>query len=156
MSAEADDLSVTALRMGRVSPPQDSSSETLPSVSAGNSQVTRSESSLARVQESNSAIVNPVLGSIASVRGEIDDALADMKLFRDGEPDEVLRAISGHAARLVEIVVQIMRIEAGMRNWRLVREEAERVITELKNQCFIASRGLSQRDLDFRMSGGQP
>lgn len=141
--------------MERVSPPQGSPSDTLPSVSPGNSQVTRSEGALARTQESNNTVVNPILGSINSVRGEIDDALADMRMFRNGEPDDVMRAISAHSARLVEIVVQIMRIEAGMRNWRPLREEAERTITELWQQYKVASRGLSSRDLEYRMSGGQ-
>jgi hypothetical protein len=95
----------------------------------------------------------PVLGSIVSVRTEIDDVLSDMKVFHKAEPDQVMGAVSAHSARLVEIVVQIQRIEPIRREWKPVREEAERVLSELKNQFAVASRVLAMRAQDWEMSG---
>lgn len=93
------------------------------------------------------------LGSITSVRGEIDDVMADMKLFHRAEPDQVMHAVSGHSARLVEIIVQIQRIEVVRREWKPVREEAQVVLNELKSQFSVASRILAQRKDDWEMSG---
>lgn len=97
-------------------------------------------------------VVNSVLGSVVSVRREIDDVLADMRVFHKVEPDQVMNAVSAHSARLVEIVVQIVRIETMRREWKPVREEAERVITELKNQFQIASRSLAVRQMDWEFT----
>lgn len=102
-------------------------------------------------------VVNTVLGSIASVQGEVDDVLADMKVFRNFEPDQVMSAVSAHSARLMEIVVQIGRIEVVRREWKPVREECDRVLGELKSQFQIASRLQAVREADWNMSGrGQP
>lgn len=98
-------------------------------------------------------VVNDVLGSIDSARKEIDDALADMRVFSNFEPDMVMSAVSQHSARLVEIAVQISRIEAVRREWRPVREEAERVISALKDQFQIASRLHAMREFDWNASG---
>lgn len=97
--------------------------------------------------------VNSTLGSVQGVRSEIDDALADMKVFSKFEPDQVMTAVSAHSARLVEIVVQISRIEHIRREWRPVREECERVIAELKAQFQIASRLHAMREFDWNASG---
>lgn len=97
--------------------------------------------------------VNAVLGTVQNVRTEIDDALADMKVFKNFEPDQVMAAISSHSARLVEIAVQISRIEHIRREWRPVREECERVVGELKNQLTIASRMHAIREFDWTASG---
>ena len=94
------------------------------------------------------------LGSIVSVRGEIDDVLADMKVFHKAEPDQVMAAVSAHSARLVEIVVQIGRVEVTRREWKPVREEAEKVLTELKAQFQVASRQIAIRQMDYEMSRG--
>lgn len=101
--------------------------------------------------QQQSAVI-PVLGSIKTVREEIDDVLADMRVFHKSEPDQVMGAVSAHSARLVEIVVQIQRIEAMRREWRPIREEAERVLAELKNQFQIASRSLAMRQMDWELS----
>lgn len=93
------------------------------------------------------------LGSIADIRSEIDDALADMRVFHRAEPDEVMRSVSGHSARMIEISIHISRIEAIRREWKPVREEADRVITELKNQFQVASRVFAMRQQDWEMSG---
>lgn len=105
----------------------------------------------------NTSQVFGVLGSIDSVRKEIDDAFADMKSFHNLEPDEVMRMCGGHSARLQEIRVQINRIEVVARQWKPIRErEIEPAIDELKQQYLIASRLHSVRELDFKMAGGQP
>src|SRR3954471_9762417 len=82
----------------------------------------------------------PGLGTIISVRKEIDDVLADMQDFHRAEPDMVMAAVSAHGARLTEIIVRIQRIEVVRREWKPVREEADKVLGELKSQFQIASR----------------
>lgn len=105
----------------------------------------------------NTSQVFARIGSIDSVRAEVDDAFADMKTFHNLEPDEVMRMCGGHSARLSEIRVQIQRIEVIHRQWKPIRtNEVEPTIEELKNQYLIASRLHSVRELDFKMAtGGQ-
>ena len=112
-------------------------------------------SSAALLVEMRSKVVNNVLGSMDSVRKEIDDALADMRVFHQFEPDRVMTAVSAHSARMVEIIVQISRIEVTRREWKPVREEAEKVLGEMKSQFQVASRQTAMRQLDYQMSGGQ-
>lgn len=97
----------------------------------------------------------PGLGSIVTVRKEIDDVMADMGDFYRAEPDMVMSAVSAHGARLVEIIVRITRIEVIMREWKPVREEAEKVLNELKSQFQVASRQVAIRQMDLQLSGGQ-
>jgi hypothetical protein len=94
----------------------------------------------------------PGVGSIASVRQEVDDALADMRAFYQSEPDQVIRAISGHAARLTEISITISRYEVQVKALRPVREEIDRVIKSLGDQFNYHSRLLSSRQLDYETS----
>lgn len=97
----------------------------------------------------------PGIGSIASVRAEIDDAFADMKGFHNQEPDEVMRLCGGHSARLSEIRVGIQRIEVVARQWKPVRErEVEPALDELRNQFSIASRLHAVREFDWKMATG--
>lgn len=97
------------------------------------------------------------LGSIDDVRVEVDDAFSDMRQFHQMEPDEVMRICSGHSARMSELRVQIQRIEDVHRQWKPVRtREVEPTLEELKQQYLIASRLQSVRELDWRMSVGQP
>lgn len=100
--------------------------------------------------------VVPGLGSIQTVRAEIDDVLADMKNFHRAEPDMVMSAVSAHGARLVEIIVQCQRIEVMRREWKPMREEADKVLNELKSQFQIASRLIAVRQMDFDMVRGAP
>jgi chaperonin cofactor prefoldin len=93
------------------------------------------------------------LGSIEDVRKEIDDAMADMRAFHRAEPDLVMQAVSAHSARLIEISIQVQRIEVVQRHWKPVREEADRVLAELRNQFQIASRLFAMRQADWEMSG---
>lgn len=98
-------------------------------------------------------VVNSILGSVESVRKEVDDVLADMKVFSQHEPDMVMKATSAHSARLIEVIVQCGRIEAVRREWKPVREECDRVLNELKSQFQIASRLMAMRQMDWDMSG---
>lgn len=99
----------------------------------------------------------PGLGSIDDVRTEVDDAFTDARGFHANEPDEVMRIVSGHSSRLSELRVQIMRIEDIHRQWKTVRvREIEPCLDELREQYAIASRLHSVRELDWKMSGGQP
>lgn len=96
-----------------------------------------------------------VHASIAEVRGEVDDAFADMKTFVGRQPDEIMRIARGHSARLSELRVLIMRVEDQFPQWRTVRtREVEPCLDELRDQFLCASRLESVRDLDFRMEGG--
>lgn len=98
----------------------------------------------------------PGLGSIQTVRAEIDDALEDMRLFHQNEPDVVIQAVSAHGARLAEIVTRIRRIEVRLRHWKATREEAEFVLGQLRDQYQMHSRLLTVRQLDQSLMGGQP
>lgn len=101
--------------------------------------------------------VFPAIGSIESVRQEVDDAFADATDFHTHEPDEVMRMCSGHSARLSELRVRIMRIEDFQRQWKQVRtRDIEPCLEELREQYAIASRLHSVRELDWKMSQGQP
>lgn len=129
---------------------------TLKMESTGNGGLSEPKTGLAEsVQRAAQAQKNSVagLGSIADVRKEIDDVLADMRVFHRAEPDQVMQAVSGHSARLVEIIIHIQRIEVVRREWKPVREEAQAVLTELKSQFQVASRLLAMRTQDWEMSG---
>lgn len=91
----------------------------------------------------------PVIGSIVTARSEIDDALADQTGFSGLDPDRVFEVVSAHSARMIELIVHISRIEVVRREWKPVREEAERVVTELRQQFQIASRRMASRELDW-------
>lgn len=96
------------------------------------------------------------LGTIADVRKEIDDVMADMRNFHQAEPDMVMEAVSAHGTRLLEIAIQIGRIEVVHREWKPVREEADRVLGELKFAFQVASRLVAIRGLDQEFMRGQP
>ena len=94
-------------------------------------------------------------GSIQTVRGEIDDAFADMKSFHNSEPDECMRMAGGHSARLSELRVRIMRVEDWEREWKNVRvREIEPTLEELERQWRNASRLHSVRELYCKMVAG--
>lgn len=99
--------------------------------------------------------VIPGLGSILSIRAEIDDVCADMANFHRSEPDVVMAAVSAHGARLTEVIIRIQRIEVVKREWKPVREEAEKALGELKSQFSIASRLIAIRQMDFDLLRGQ-
>lgn len=123
--------------------------------SVGNGGLSEPKNALAEsVQRAAAAQQNSVagLGTVAEVRNEIDDVLADMRVFHRAEPDQVMQAVSGHSARLVEIIIQVQRIEVVRREWKPVREEAQTVLTELKSQFQVASRLLAMRAQDWEMS----
>lgn len=103
---------------------------------------------------------NDVVGaSIDGVRQEIDDAFEDAQKFHQMDPDEVMRYVGGHSARLSYLRVRIMRIEeySSTRLWKDVRvREIEPCLEELERQWRNASRLHSVRELDFKMEGGTP
>jgi hypothetical protein len=102
------------------------------------------------------AVFSEIGGSIDSVRDEINEAFGAMKTFRDREPDEVMRLIGGHSARLSELRVRIQRIEDFHRQWRGIRtREIEPTLEELSKQFQVASRLLTVRELDWRIETGQ-
>jgi hypothetical protein len=94
------------------------------------------------------------IGSIDDVRSEIDDAHEDMREFYLNEPDEVMRKVSGHLARMTELSKEIRRIEGSARMWKSVRTaEIDPTIDALFQQFQIHSRLQSVREMDFRVSG---
>lgn len=101
------------------------------------------------------AVFPMIGGSVNSIRAEVDDAFADMKTFKDREPDEIMRLAGGHSARLSEIRVKIMRIEDMHPQWRQIRaRDLEPTIEELQRQYQIASRLFAVRQLDWAMESG--
>lgn len=95
------------------------------------------------------------LGTVVTIREEIDDILEHMREFCNLEPDDVMRLCSGYSARVSEIRIRIQRIEEHIPIWRRVRiQEAEPVLEELKQQFNIASRIVSVRQLDWDMQRG--
>lgn len=96
----------------------------------------------------------PRIGSIDDVRVEMDHAITDARQYYQWEPDEVMRSVSGHLARLVEISQEIRRIEGSARQWKPVRtNEIDPLMKDLWDQFQIHSRLQSVREMDFRVSG---
>lgn len=96
------------------------------------------------------------LGSIDAIREEVNDAYEDMRQFYADEPDDVMRKVSGHLARLGEIRKDIVRIEGATRQLKPIRTgEVEPAIEDLWKQYQIASRLLEVRKMDLQVMGGQ-
>lgn len=92
---------------------------------------------------------------MVSVRAEVDAAFVVMRGFHRLEPDQVMRTIGGLSARLVEIRVQIYRIEDLNPVWKPLRvREVEPALEELGRQYSIASRLHSVKELEFKMAMG--
>lgn len=95
------------------------------------------------------------LGTVATVRSEVDDVIKHMQEFCNEEPDDVMRLCSGYSARMSEVRIRIQRIEEHIPVWRRVRlQEVEPILDELKQQFNIASRIVSVRQLDWEMQRG--
>lgn len=88
------------------------------------------------------------------MRVELADVCADMKVFCNAEPDQVMTAVSAHGARLTELKILSSRWEAQYRQWKAVRQEIEDVLGELRFQFNVASRLLSVRQLDHEFNRG--
>jgi len=96
----------------------------------------------------------PNIGSIDDVRQEVDDAHGDMRNFYQQEPDEVMRLVSGHLARLAEISKEIRRIEGVARQLKPIRtNEIDPTMQALFQQFQIHSRLESVRETDFKVAG---
>lgn len=103
-----------------------------------------------------SILIPEMGGSVDSIRGEINDAFADMRTFLSREPDEIMRMTSAHSARLSELRVMCMRAEDWYRPARDLRtRELEPTIEELEKQWRNASRLHSVRELDWKMESGE-
>lgn len=123
-------------------------------VTAGTSGVPHPSGAMSALDTSE--IIVEMGGSIDSIRGEINDAFADMKTFLNREPDEIMRMTSGHSARLSELRVMCMRIEDFYAPARQLRtRELEPVLEELERQWRNASRLFTVRELDWRMESGE-
>lgn len=101
--------------------------------------------------------VEPRVGlSVNAARDEVNDALRDMEMFHQMEPDEITRRVIGHSARLTTIRVLVMRIEDYQRQWKDLRlRELEPVLEQLRDQFSMASRLHSYREFDWRIETGE-
>lgn len=110
-----------------------------------------------RVAPLDTSVIHPDLRlSIDMVRGEVDDAFAQLKTFHNQEPDWCMRVASGHSARLSELAVQIGRIEDWAQEWKRVRQrELEPCIAEIRSQYEIASRRHTVREHDWKTEMGE-
>jgi hypothetical protein len=99
--------------------------------------------------------VVPGLGSMKSIRAEIDAMNEVMTGFCDAEPDEVMQHCSGFSSRLVEIRRAIFRIEDFLTHWKPLRiQEVTPLIEETRFQYEVASRLLTVRMHDWNMERG--
>lgn len=97
----------------------------------------------------------PGLGSINSVRAELDSMFEKIRGFETSEPDETMVVCSALSARLSEIRMRIHRVESVLAYWKSVRtQEVDPAIEEVRFQYNLASRLLTQRQLDWDMSKG--
>jgi hypothetical protein len=92
---------------------------------------------------------------IECLKRELDEYYQQILGFHMAEPDQVLLAVSGIAARLVGIRAEIMRGGSQRAN-KFRTSELDPLLDHLEQQFRIHSRLLTVRDLDFRMSGGAP
>lgn len=101
--------------------------------------------------------VHPRIGlSPNGARQEVDDALEDIQKFHQMDPDEIMRRIIGHSARLSAIRVWVMRIEDYQREWKDVRtRDLEPTLDQLGFQYDIASRLHTIREYDYKIETGE-
>lgn len=99
----------------------------------------------------------PGIGSVVTVRGEVDATFEVMRGFHSLEPEDVMRFVGGLSARLVELRVRTTRVEVAHPIWTSIRtNELDPAIEELGRQYAIASRLHSVKELDYRISTGAP
>lgn len=97
----------------------------------------------------------PGLGSVDTVRDELDDVWRAMGEFSTSEPDEVMQRCAAFTARLGEIRMRIQRVEDLYPYWKPIRtREVDPALDELKFQFQVASRLHSVRQFDFEMARG--
>lgn len=108
-----------------------------------------------RLTERNSHVPIPSLGSINDVRAELDAIFEDIKRMHEQEPDEVMVVCSARSARLSELRMLIYRVEDLLSYWKPIRtHEVDPAMEELRFQFNLASRLLTQRQLDWDMTRG--
>lgn len=88
-----------------------------------------------------------------SVRQEIADAQLDAEGFYQREPDEVIKLVSGHCARLSTLRTNVGRYD-GHPVWRRIKVELEETLEELRSQFQYHSRIIASRELDWRIETG--
>lgn len=100
-------------------------------------------------------VVHPIdgIGTPDDVRQEINDAYQDAQGFHNMEPDEIIRLVSGHCARLSTIRTIVGRFD-GHPVWRRVKVELEECLQEMREQFNYASRIISSRELDWKIETG--
>lgn len=96
-----------------------------------------------------------VMGSIDTVREEVDDAFKHAKVYFQLNPDEAMRYASGYSARMSELKVRIKRIENDVPGWRPVRLEVEDAIEEQRFQYEVHSRLHTTREFDWKVEAGE-
>lgn len=93
--------------------------------------------------------------TLEDAREEVEDVYEHMKDFYTQEPDEVMRLCGGYHARLAEVRMYVQRSE-DQPNFRPLKQfrlnEVEPALKDLKHQYDIASRLLTQRQLDWEMA----
>lgn len=91
--------------------------------------------------------------TLAQYLAELDLYYEAVKTFADDEPDLVLQQIAAFSGRLTEIRARLNR--SGSANANQLRiKEIDPLLSHLDFQFRIASRRLSSRDMEFRLSGG--
>lgn len=91
---------------------------------------------------------------IQNYLAELDVYYAAIKGFSEQEPDLVMQQVSAYSARLLEIRGMLQRM-GSTRASQLRTREVEPMMEQLEFQFKIASRRISDREFDFRLSGGQ-
>ncbi len=84
---------------------------------------------------------------------ELDMYYEAVKGFADEEPDLVLNQIAAFSARLTEIRARLNRSDSAKAN-QLRIKEIDPLMTQLDFQFRLASRRISSREFEFRLSGG--
>lgn len=97
----------------------------------------------------------PERAQIERLRGELDGYYRAMQGFVSLEPDQVMLQLSAFSARASEIRTHLSRSDGRLSNAFRTRE-IEPFIDECDRQFKLHSRILSQRELDWRISAGQP
>lgn len=91
--------------------------------------------------------------ALQALRDELDGYYKAVKTFSEQEPDVVLQQIAGYSARLCELRALLQRNGSIKANQFRTRE-VDPLMEQLDFQFKIASRLLSAREFDFRLSGG--
>lgn len=88
-----------------------------------------------------------------ALRAEIDIILAKCVLAPDMEPDQAMIMMSGLLARLVQMHIDIQRVEHVQRDLKSVRtQEVDYAMDLVRDQYKISSRLIAVRQMDLDLS----